>query len=79
MFELNHPIKEPTCFKRSSPSCIDNFYTIKNTMLFNLSTVETGISDHHSLIFTMVHSTFSKGPAKLIYGRSCHNYNKGQF
>ena len=29
MFELNHLVKDPTCFKRSSPSCIDNFYTIK--------------------------------------------------
>ena len=79
MFELNHLVKDPTCFKRSSPSCIDNFYTIKKTMLFNLSTVETGISDHHSLICTMLHSTFSKGPAKFKYYRSCNNYNKEQF
>ena len=40
MFELNHLIKDPTCFKSSNPSCIDNFYTNKNTMFFNSSTVE---------------------------------------
>ena len=25
MCELNHLIKEPTCFKSSNPLCIDNF------------------------------------------------------
>ena len=79
MFELNHLIKDPTCFKCSKPSCIDNFYTNKNTMFFNSSTVETGISDHHSLICTMLRSTFYKGPAKFIYYRSYSNYNKEQF
>ena len=48
-------------------------------MLFKSSTVETGISDHHSLISTMLRSTFCKGSAKFIYYRSCNNYNKKQF
>ena len=48
-------------------------------MFFNSSTVETGISDHHSLICTMLRSTFCKGPAKFIYYRSYNNYNKEQF
>ena len=67
MFELNHIIKDPTSFKSSGPSSIDNFYTNRNTMFFNSSTVETGISDHHRLICTMLCSTFCKGPAKFIY------------
>ena len=50
MFELNHLIKDPTWFKRSNPSCIDNFYANKNTMFFNSSTIGTSISDDHSLI-----------------------------
>ena len=76
MFESNHLIKDPTCFKNSSPSCIDNFYINKKTKFFNLSTVETGISGHNSLICTMLHSTFCKGPAKFIYYRSYNNYNE---
>ena len=79
MFELNHLIKDPTCFKSSNPLCIDNFYTNKNAMFFNSSTVEIGISDHHSLIWTIPRSTFCKGPAKFIYYRSYNNYNKEQF
>ena len=65
MFELNHLIKDLTCFKSSNPSYIGNFYTNKNTVFFNSSTVETGISDDHSLICTLVRSTLCKGPAKL--------------
>ena len=79
MFELNHLIKDPTCFKNSNPSCIDNFYTTKKTVFFNSSTVEIGISDHHSLICTMLRSTFCKDPAKFIYYRSYNNYNKDYF
>ena len=79
MFELNHLIKDPTCFKISNPSCIDNFYTNKNKMFFNSSTVEAGISDHHILICTMLRSTFCKGYAKFLYYRSYNSCNKEQF
>ena len=79
MSELNNLIKDPTCCKSSNRSCIDNFYTNKKTMFFNSSTVETGISDHHSLICTLLRSTSCKGPAKFIYYRSYNNYNKEQF
>ena len=48
-------------------------------MFFSSSTVETGISDHHSLIFTMLCSTFCKGPSTFICYRSYNNYNKEQF
>ena len=34
MFELNYLIKDPTCFKSSNPSYIDNVYTNKKTMFF---------------------------------------------
>ena len=33
-FELNHLIKDTTCFKSSNPSCIDNFYTNKKYNVF---------------------------------------------
>ena len=67
IFELNYLIKDPKCFKSSNPSCIDNFYTNKNTLFFNSSTLETGISDNHGLICSMLRSTFCKVPSKFIY------------
>ena len=39
VFELNHLIKDPSCFKSSNSLCIDNFYTNENTMFFNTFTV----------------------------------------
>ena len=79
MFELNNLIKDPTCFKSSNTSFIDNFYTNKNAMFFNSSTVETGISDHHGLICAMLRLTFYKGLSRFIYYRSYNNCNKEQF
>ena len=48
-------------------------------MFFSSSTIETGISDHHSLICTTPRLTFCKGPAKFIYHRFYKNYNKEEF
>ena len=79
MFELNHLIKDPICFIGSNPSCIDNFYTDKKTSFFNSSNIETGISNHHSLICTMLRSTFCKGPTKFICYSSYNSYSKEEF
>ena len=48
-------------------------------MFFNSSTFKTGISDHYSLICTMLRLTFCKSSPKFIYYRSYNNYNKEQF
>ena len=46
---------------------------------FNSYTVETGISDHHILICTMLSLIFCKYPAKFMYYRSYKKYNREQF
>ena len=46
---------------------------------FNSYTVETGISDHHILICTMLCLIFCKDPAKFMYYRSYKKYNREQF
>ena len=79
IFELNHLVKDQIRFKISNHSCIENFYTNKNATFFNSSSVETGISDHHILVCTMLRSIFCKGLAKFIYYRSYKKYNKEQF
>ena len=48
-------------------------------MFFNSSTVETGISDHYSLICTMLRLKFCNVLSKFIYCRSYNNSNKEQF
>ena len=49
-------------------------YSFKNTNVF-----ETGISDHHLLIYTMLKTTFSKAEPKKITYRSLENYSKVSF
>ena len=79
MCELNHLIKDQTCFKSSSNSCIDNFYINKKAKFSNSSTVKTVIFDRHSLICTILRSTYCFCPVKYIHYRSYNNYNKEQF
>ena len=52
--ELCTLISEPICFKNINPTCIDNFVTNKKTRFMKTQTFETGVSDHHKLIGTML-------------------------
>ena len=65
--ELFTLISEPTCFKSINPTCIDNFLTNKKTRFMKTVTFETGVSDHHKLIGTMLRSTFAKGKPKKYF------------
>ena len=61
------------------PNGIDNFYTNQKALLFNSSTVDTGISGHHRLICTVLCWTFFIAPPKFIYYRSHNDYDKEEF
>ena len=52
-------IKSNTCFKGKG-SCIDLILTNRKYSFKHSNSVETGISDHHHLIYTMLKITFSK-------------------
>ena len=62
--EFSALISEPTCFKSFNPTCIDNFLTSTKTCFMNTLTFETGVSDHHKLIGTMLRYTFAKSKPK---------------
>ena len=68
IFNLNALIKTPTCYQSHNPTCIDNILTNQKA-LFKLSkTFETGLSDHHKLISTIMKSGSFKGsPRKKVY------------
>lgn len=70
-------IKDSTYFKSPCPLCIHNLYILRTFL--KSSAVETSISDHTSLTFTMLHSIFCKGPPKIICYKSYNNYNKEAF
>ena len=71
--ELCNLISEPICFKSINPTCIDNFLTNKKTRFIKTLTCETGVSDHHKLIGTMLRSTSAKGKPERIFYRCYKN------
>ena len=77
--ELCTLISEPTCFKSINPTCIDNFLTNKKTRFMKTLTFETGVSDHHKLIGTMLRSTFAKGKPKRMFYRCYKDFDNKRF
>ena len=78
-YNLTSLIKEPTCFQSSNPSSTDLILTNQEDMYKLSNTFESGISDHHKLISTVVKSGSFKGrPRGKIY-RSYRSLNVETF
>ena len=75
---FNH-MKQKTCWKSSRGSCIDLILSNKKHSLFNTGTLETGLSDHHSLVYSMLKTTFQKLPSQKISYRKWKNFDKDLF
>ena len=64
---LYNLIKVNMCFKGKG-TCIDLILTNWNYSFKNANAIETRLSDHHHMIYTMFKSTFEKAePIKLTY------------
>ena len=78
-YDLYNHIKEKTCWKSSSGSCIDLVMSNKKFSFKHSGAAETGLSDHHLLVYTMLKTTFTKlGPRKYTY-RNYKNYDVDKF
>ena len=62
---LINSIKGNTCFKWQG-SCIDLILTNRRFLFKHSNSYETGISDHHHLIYSMLKSNLSKSEPKLV-------------
>ena len=73
-------MKEPTCYKSiDNPSCIDLFLTNTSLSFQNTTTVETGLSDFHKMVVTVMKTTFPKVQPKIIYYRDYKNFDLSKF
>ena len=62
MHSAKNIVKEGRCFKSiENSSCIDMFLTNKPNLFFNTSTINTGLSDYHKMVVTVLRKTFSTG------------------
>ena len=67
-FHLKNLIQVPTCFKSDNPKCIDLILTSNHYSFQNSRTMETGLSDFHSMIVTILMCGFVKrGPTIIPY------------
>ena len=61
-YKLYSLVKGPTCFKSKRGRCIDLMLTNRKHSFMGNQSFETGFSDHHHLIYTVLKSTFVKLP-----------------
>ena len=66
-------VKTNTCFKGSG-SCIDLILTNRKYSFKNTTSYETGLSDHHHMILTMLKTTFQQKEPKCLIYRDYKNF-----
>ena len=78
-FDMTNLIKSNTCFTKSSKSSIDVILTNRPRLFFHSQSVETGISDVHTMVCTLMRSQINKvNPVKIQY-RDYKHFNKQSF
>ena len=62
-YSLSSLVRESSCYKNpENPSCIDLFLTNSPNNFQNSSVVETGLSDFHRMVVTVMKTSFQKLP-----------------
>ena len=55
LYNLSNPVKRSTCYKNpSNPSCIDLVLTNRKKSFQSSHTIETGLSDFHKMVVTIM-------------------------
>ena len=79
-YNLSSLIKESTCYKNpENPSCIDLILTNSPRSFQYSSAIETGLSDFHKMIVTVLKTTFQRIPAKIRNYRDYRDFNNDAF
>ena len=80
IYDLENLIKDPTCFKNpSNPSSIDVILTNRKSSFQNSMTLETGLSDHHKMVVTVLKRYFKKRDSITIKYRDYKTFNGNNF
>ena len=72
-------VKAKTCFKSTEGSCIDLIVTSRPNMHQLTQVFETGLSDHHLMIYTMLKSTYTKLGPVVLKSRSYKGFSEDYF
>ena len=78
-YALKNLMKEPTCFKSENPRCIDLILTNRYRSFQNTTTVETGHSDFHKMVPTVLKTTYQKAWPMVVNYRDNKNFSELTF
>ena len=79
-YNLKNVVKKPTCFKNvNNPSTIDLILTNNKKSFYRTDVLESGLSDFHKLIFTILISSFIKLKRKVITYRCFKSFDVEAF
>ena len=78
-YDLKNLVKEPTCFRADNPRCIDLILTNRYRSFQHTTTFETGLSDFHKMIVTVLKTTYKKTGPTVINYRDYKNFSEQTF
>ena len=78
-FALTNLVKDKTCFKNENGTLLDVILTNRPKSFQKTIITETGLSDCHKLVTTILRATFLKLPPKTLRYRSYKSFNKQDF
>ena len=79
-YKLKSLNKEFTCFKNvNKPSCIDLFLISNSKYFEDCLTLETGLSDFHKLIVTIMNTKHERFPSKIVNYKNYKNFDTKLF
>ena len=77
LYSLASLINNLTCWKNASkPTCIDLILTNHQKIFQNTNDIETGLSDFHKMVITIIKITFCKFKPKIRNYRKYKNFSK---
>ena len=77
--DLQSLLTTPTCFKSVNGRCIDLILTNRKDRFRITSSLETGLSDHHHLVYSMLKTKFDRRPPIKQSYRSFKNFSLENF
>ena len=77
--EFRSLIRSPTCFKGKEGRCIDLMLTNRKHGFMLSQSFETGFSDFHHMIYTVLKTTYNKIPPITIKYRSYKKFSEPEF
>ena len=79
IFDMSCLLSNPTCFKGYQGTLLDVFLTNRPKKLYKSTSVETGISDFHHIIITVMKGSNQKPSQKYLTSRSYKKNDETKF